>query len=426
MRFVLFFHLTLLAVLRLCALERASGSDVKFSQLDLFRLANVSAKLGLTLFNGIRGIRAVHDLMPGETLVILPFSSLMAGSPWQWRSPSPEISQRYWGPASMSARTIAVAAAELYHGKASRFAAYFEHVPTQFDSLGHWTEEELWQLHDPELMSQARQKERMPKQEYHKLLASTPSSHISLEDWERATELVISRAFAISAHPGPNGPTVIAMVVLGQRGKQAHCQKPMADALGAWDVGESAGAQSWQHLHSCRPAAKVVTTYGNHSNGFYLLNYGFVVPDNPFQTYRLGNLTQQLAATGWRPADTEDPQHRSNRARLQQVVILQCRFLQPDLLALKSLMSSSAHPGESDNPDMMTLDSELMMALQKALALVRKTWVTSLEQDVVLLAVGNFTERGYLALQYRLHRKRILIDCEEGIKKQLKLLSAPS
>ena len=65
--------------------------------------------------------------------------------------------------------------------------------------------------------------------------------------------------------------------------------------------------------------AKVVTTYGNHSNGFYLLNYGFVVPDNPFQTYRLGNLTQQLAATGWRPADTEDPQHRSNRARLQQV-----------------------------------------------------------------------------------------------------------
>ena len=42
----------------------------------------------------------------------------------------------------------------------------------------------------------------MPKQEYHKLLASTPSSHISLEDWERATELVISRAFAISAHPG--------------------------------------------------------------------------------------------------------------------------------------------------------------------------------------------------------------------------------
>ena len=68
----------------------------------------------------------------------------------------------------------------------------------------------------------------------------------------------------------------------------------------------------------------------------------------------------------------------------------------------------------------------MLQALQKALALVRKTWVTSLEQDVVLLAVGNFTERGYLALQYRLHRKRILIDCEEGIKKQLKLLSAPS
>ena len=33
-------------------------------------------------------------------------------------------------------------------------------------------------------------------------------------------------------------------------------QGAFADALGAWDVGESAGAQSWQHLHSCRPAGK--------------------------------------------------------------------------------------------------------------------------------------------------------------------------
>ena len=53
-----------------------------------------------------------------------------------------------------SVRTIAMTAMELHRGSSSTFAAYFAHVPTKFDSLSHWSDEELQELQDPDLFAQ--------------------------------------------------------------------------------------------------------------------------------------------------------------------------------------------------------------------------------------------------------------------------------
>ncbi len=47
-----------------------------------------------------------------------------------------------------------LAALGVHAGDASRFASYLKHVPREFQSLSHWTSDELRELQDSDLISE--------------------------------------------------------------------------------------------------------------------------------------------------------------------------------------------------------------------------------------------------------------------------------
>ncbi|KAK9842369.1 hypothetical protein WJX84_005051 [Apatococcus fuscideae] len=61
----------------------------------------------------------------------------------------------------------------------------------------------------------AKAKRFVPQQEFERLKASQPSTAITLTEWQRATELVVSRAFAISVNSGPSVSEVTALLTMG-------------------------------------------------------------------------------------------------------------------------------------------------------------------------------------------------------------------
>lgn len=157
----------------------------------------IESKLTLASFGGLRGAAVASDLEAETRLVEVPFASALAVTPGMpCPLPATWCSRETW---QRQPPFVKMALLLLHHrsmGAESRLAAYLAALPSEFDTLLHWSPAELALLQYPHALELQSRRKREVRGYYDSLRASSPSFPPSADEWTWAMDCVQSRLFS--------------------------------------------------------------------------------------------------------------------------------------------------------------------------------------------------------------------------------------
>ena len=130
-------------------------------------------------FDGLRGMRSVQGITPGDVLVELPIAATICVGDDQ-PCPIPDwVDQRFWYVCSMHVRLAMLLLYELSKGEKSSFYPWILSLPaTHDDKLARWTKSELDELQDEFLAADAVRQRDSIDGVYDALRASSPNTPV--------------------------------------------------------------------------------------------------------------------------------------------------------------------------------------------------------------------------------------------------------
>ncbi|DBA96971.1 TPA: hypothetical protein ACH3X1_001295 [Trebouxia sp. C0004] len=167
----------------------------------------------------IRGLRATTDIPGGSVIVSLPRSLALSVSPSQSCPILHLIPEDVWSSSIKNFQLALLFLAESKKGRDSAWYPYIQTLPQHVDSLVHWSDTELHELQygatEPEqqFLQEAKQQLDDIRELYWKLESSGLVTELNstLEDVVWASDIVRSRAFAISTPEGWLSPKSIGI-----------------------------------------------------------------------------------------------------------------------------------------------------------------------------------------------------------------------
>ena len=257
--------------------------------------------------SGGRGLAAVRALAPGDVLVAVPEDALMsgasaardAGCAAAMRAAADAAGGRALQPEERLALHVLC---ELAKGTTSAWAPYLRSLPARYDTLAHFSADCAAELQASWAVSLARAEARRvglsatrarPAREHAR--AALPERLQSLSAWRWALATVGSRAvyvpFDAAGALCPLGdlhnyaPPLRAGEVELQQGGTQHFGEGSGDAV------FEEGHLVWRARRYYREGEEALVCYGRYTNLQLLELYGFVLRDNPHDTYQLGELS---------------------------------------------------------------------------------------------------------------------------------------
>ncbi|KAA6428995.1 MAG: hypothetical protein FRX49_01105 [Trebouxia sp. A1-2] len=167
----------------------------------------------------IRGLTAITDIPGGSVIVSLPRSLALSVSPSQ-SCPIPHlIPEDVWSSSIKNFQLALLFLAETKKDRDSAWYPYIQTLPQHVDSLVHWSDTELHELQygatelEQQFLQEAKQQLEDIRELYWKLESSGLVTELNstLEDLVWASDIVRSRAFAISAPEGWLSPKSIGV-----------------------------------------------------------------------------------------------------------------------------------------------------------------------------------------------------------------------
>jgi hypothetical protein len=135
-------------------------------------------------FEGLRGVKARESISAGDILVEFPLSAVLCVGDAQ-PCPMPEwLDARFWYVSSLHARLAMLLLHEASKGAASDYHPWIRAMPPSHDDkLQRWTDEELAELQDDTLASEARRQRELIDSVYATLKQLSPRTPVSLPEF---------------------------------------------------------------------------------------------------------------------------------------------------------------------------------------------------------------------------------------------------
>lgn len=221
-----------------------------------------------------RGLTPIRSISPGDALLRIPFSRLLTNRDTVARFPSsaglPEL-----------ASLALILSWHRFLGPESNRKNYIAALPTDFEGWPvTWPAESLALL--PAELRVAVLAQRTLLESHWNLAQECIDNEefrtFAKDDWTKSWLLANSRCLSVTFPPHPNLRTTMALAPLFDMfnhtfdsGSSIDCdqqtQEVIVRAGRAWEPGEEA-----------------FITYGPHDSAFLLVEYGFVVPENPYDS----------------------------------------------------------------------------------------------------------------------------------------------
>lgn len=263
-----------------------------------------------------------------------------------------------------------------------------------------------------------------------------------------AMAAVSSRAFRLHGELLPNGEHSDVPMLLPLIDMCNHSFHPNARIVQEKDIGSSKMAVKVVTEARIEQDTPVTLNYGCLSNDLFLLDYGFVIPSNPYDHVELnydGTLLEVASmAAGISSASFSSPaqwqQEILSMLKLQgDGAILKVNLGGHDLVdgrllaALRVLLTSDEKAVKRhDLKTLMTLSEEPPLGPSIEAATLRtlvalciislEHFPTKIMQDEAILK-GNISSSTVLAVQFRMQKKLMIIDAMRNLTHRVKLLS---
>lgn len=261
-----------------------------------------------------------------------------------------------------------------------------------------------------------------------------------------AMSAVSSRAFCLRFQNGNHGDVRMMLPLIDMCNHSFNPNAEIVQEQGSEDpkmlVKVVAGMNIKEHDH-------LTLNYGCLSNDLLLLDYGFVVPSNPYDLIELkydGGLfdAASMAAGVSNPSfSSPAPWQRQILSKLNlegEQALFKVTLGGPEVVegrllgALRSLLASDAETVQKCDLDTLkSLDIEAPLGLATEIAALRTLialcvialshFPTKIMEDESLLKQGVSTSTE-LALQFRIQKKSVIIDIMRDLTKRVKLLSS--
>lgn len=287
-------------------------------------------------FADLRGMAATTAINTGDSIVTLPRTAALLVTP-KMKCPFPEsIDQAYWAKSQWFEKMALMLLHERQKGKSSVVSGYIEQLPSEFDTLLHWSSEELQLLMYPPLIQQVQQQKQSWHNHYKNVQAASTDNPMGEDDLVWALECVRSRAFSgpYSGPPVKDRAKLVLPFVLAALAYTQVAHLPLEQILNGaiaavlfniiydtllsrklrWfalcPVIDSMNHQStstnevaYEYFgnrfsvtaeRNYKQGEQVFITYGQQSNDKLLQYYGFVEPKNPADVYVVTNMLHAL------------------------------------------------------------------------------------------------------------------------------------
>ncbi|KAA6421676.1 MAG: N-methyltransferase (ISS) [Trebouxia sp. A1-2] len=139
---------------------------------------------------------AATAINTGDSVVTLPRTAALLVTP-KMKCPFPDlIDQAYWAKSQWFEKMALMLLHERKKGKNSAVSGYIEQLPARFDTLFHWSPEELQLLMYPPLIQQVQQQKQYWHDHYKNVKAASSDNPVGEDELVWALECVRSRAFS--------------------------------------------------------------------------------------------------------------------------------------------------------------------------------------------------------------------------------------
>ncbi|OUZ99390.1 SET domain [Macleaya cordata] len=261
-----------------------------------------------------------------------------------------------------------------------------------------------------------------------------------------AMSAVSSRAFRLHGERLPDGTHGYVPMMLPLIDMCNHSFHPNALIVQEEDTKSSnLLVKAETHIKQNDP---VMLNYGCLSNDFFLIDYGFVVPSNPYDTIELkydGALLDAASMAAGIPSpnfSSPTPWQQQILSRLNlhgEVSDLKVSLGGPELVegrllaALRVLLASDGTVEKHDLNTLKSLSAEAPLGVSNEVAALRTIialcvialghFPTKIMEDEALLkeSVSHSTD---LALQFRIQKKSVIIDVMRNLTRRVKILSS--
>jgi len=322
----------------------------------------------------------------------------------------------------------------------SNYWPYIKHLPASFSGIPlFFLPEEVQALQYPPIQEQIKKRgmflNHFSKDTLPEYTDAFSGLHIDLNVLGWAMAAVSSRAFRIDGESMP-----AAMLPLAD---MANHDFQLKNA----QVFKSGSNIVLRATSSLKAGDTIWLSYGNYSNDYFLLDYGFVVHDNPYDYVEL-NFDPSMFWTAQIIAGVEDESSMDGEKVLQKwqlekleklglvgkgsqtsVRIFKDGVEGKFLAAARILCSESSKDAKKASlKDLKsaeftinkTVESKTLRSLIGACMFALANFPTTIEQDEQLLRTPGLTKNMQIAINFRLGKKKLLFSAIENLSESLR------
>lgn len=418
-------------------------------------------------FAGLRGMKASKAINTGDSIVSLPRTAALLVTP-KMKCPFPElIDAAYWSKCQWFEKMALMLLHEQQKGQQSPVSGYVEQMPTDFDTLLHWSPEELQLLMYPHLIQQVQQQKQSWHEHYQNVQNASKGKSVSESDLVWALECVRSRAFSgpYSGPPVKQRAKIIVPLALAAFAYTQAVRLPLEQVLNGaiaavlfniiydtllsrklrWfamcPVIDSMNHQStstnevaYEYFgdsfsvtadRKYQKGEQVFITYGQQSNDKLLQYYGFVEAKNPSDVFVVPSLLHALKELPY----TDVPEERVRAVEqaglmpaLQQVALTKQGMPAKALQATRMLLASQQLHGQKSAADFEKpvdpMHEETCLQAVKDICMTLNNQLsrnTAKQSDVQISR-----QRQELAQAFRQQKSRVLQLCSKRLDDQIR------
>ncbi|KAL3142083.1 hypothetical protein ABBQ32_004708 [Trebouxia sp. C0010 RCD-2024] len=432
-----------------------------------WRNADVKAALSPADFEGLRGMSADREINSGDAIVSLPRTAALVVTP-KMKNPFPdEINDAYWSQSQWFEKMAVMLLHERRRGVQSAVSGYVEQLPADFDTLLHWSDQEMQLLMYPHLLQQVQQQKESWHQYYKSVQAATSGQSMTEAELTWALECVRSRAFS-GPYSGPpikerakavvpfllaaaaytqwahlpleqilNGAIAAVLFniiydTLLSRKLRWFALCPVIDSMNHQSASKNEVAYEYfgdrfsvTAERKYAQGEQVFITYGLQSNDKLLQYYGFVEPKNPADVYVVPDLLEALRDLPYLKIPEEGVQAAKQAGlsvALQKVALtrqgLPDKALQTVRMVLASAHLLEQHSAADFRQQVDALHEESCLQALKDVCLSLSSQLTRIPAKQ---SDGTISRRRQdLAKQFRQQKSRVLQSCCKSLENQIR------